>query len=101
MSETLLANIFFIITGSAILVVGAFLCVAVYHVIRVVKLAHTILERVQSSTELIVEDIQALREQLMSGSFMGRVVGAFMLAMGSGKSRRAASRKKKDITSEE
>ncbi len=104
MSETLLANLFFIITGSAILVAVAFLCLVLYHILRVVKMVRHTLERVQAGAELLVEDAKMLREQIANGSITGRVVTAVMSAIASVANRgtrRSSSRKKRPITQED
>ncbi len=104
MSETLLANLFFIITGSAILVVVAFLCVVLYQVLKVVRMARDILDRVHTGAEMLVEDAKMLREQIANGSITGRVVTAVMGAIASVANlggRRAAARKKRPITQDD
>lgn len=101
MSETLLANLFFIITGSAILVVGSLLCLVLYQLFRIVKLVRGTLERIHTSTELIVEDVKSLHQQIAEGSVIGRVVAALMGGITATRKRRRTSRKKKDIKNED
>lgn len=101
MSETLLANLFFIITGSAILVVVAFLCVVLYQILKVMRILRDILERVQAGAEMLAEDARALREQIANGSITGRVVTAVMGAISAFTkvgARRSSPRKKRPIT---
>lgn len=98
MNEILLANLFFIITGSAVLVVGAFLCFVCYHIIKIVKITHTILERVETSAELLVEDMNALRDHLANGNIFGRILTGVIRAMTKATHARTSSQKKKDGT---
>lgn len=100
MSETLLANLFFIITGSAIIAVGVLLCVVLYQVLKVVKLVRGTMERIHTSTELIVEDVKALHQQIADGSVVGRVFAA-LISGAARTTKRRTTRKKKDVTNEE
>lgn len=100
MNETLLANLFFIVTGTAILVVGAFMCFVLYHVFKVVKVVRSILERVHASADLLVEDVQMLHRQLQEGSIVGRILTA-LLGTARKRRTRTASRKKGTVTNED
>jgi hypothetical protein len=104
MNEVLLANLFFIITGSAVLVVGAFLCFVCYHIIKIVKMARVILKRVETSTELLVDDVHAFRDYLANGNIFGRILtgaASVISAVTTAKQPRVPSRKKKEQTTED
>jgi hypothetical protein len=88
MSEVLHANIFFFITGIAVIVFSALLCVALFHIIKVLKSLRRIMDRIEEGTEVIAEDIQNVREYFTEGGFIGRFVSSLM-----GSSRGGASQK--------
>ncbi len=73
MSEILHADIFFFITGIAVIVCSAILCVALYHAIHVLKSMRRVMRRVEEGTESIVEDVQSIREYFTQGSFLGQL----------------------------
>jgi len=103
MNEVLLTNVFFIITGSAILVVAAFLCIALFYLIKILRTVRTILDRISSTTELFVEDARVLRDQIASGAIAARLFATVMSAVGRARPKRRAPRKQKeedDVSSE-
>jgi hypothetical protein len=81
MSEVLHANIFFFITGIAVIVCSAIFCVALFHAIKVLKSMRRIMNRIEEGTEIITEDILHIREYFTQEGFMARllasVVGLF------------------------
>ncbi len=101
MNETLLANLFFIITGSAVLVVAAFVCVVCYHAIKIERTARKILHRVEAGTEVFIEDVRVLRDRIANGNIFGRIIAAVVGALTAVKKRRTSSRGKNGITNEE
>ena len=100
MNEILLANLFFIITGSAVLVVATFLCLLCYHLIRIVQKGHTILEQLETRAELLVDDVKALRDRIAQSTIVGRILVAIVGAVTREKPKRASHRHKKEITNE-
>ncbi len=74
MSEVLLANLFFIITGVAVLVVAGFLCVLAFHAVKLTKMARRVLEKVESGAETLAEDARVLRRYARSGNVLGRIL---------------------------
>ncbi len=94
MNEILLANLFFIITGTAVLVVAAFVCFLCYHTIKIVQMARAILERVETGTEQLVDDVNALRDHLANGNIFGRILTAVVSAMTQSQQRTPSRRKK-------
>lgn len=105
MNETLLANLFFIITGSAVLVVGAFLCLLCYHLIRITKKARTMLDRTEAYGEVLMDDVNALRghivEHIANGNIFGKILTMVVGALTMGHTKRPPPRKRKDSISEE
>ncbi len=72
MSEVLQANIFFFITGIAVIVFSLLLSIALYHLIKILKAVRRIVDRVEAGTETITEDIDRLRTYIMEESFLSR-----------------------------
>lgn len=95
MNEVLLTNLFFIITGTAILVVAAFLCVALYHLIRIMHVVRAILERVEHGTSMLLADVKTLRDNIVSGAVAARLLSLVLNAVSHAQPKRRASRKRK------
>jgi hypothetical protein len=74
MSEVLQANIFFFITGIAVIVFTALLCVALFHVIKVLKSLRRVMDRVEEGTEIIAEDMQNVRAYFTEDGFVRRLI---------------------------
>ncbi len=77
MSEVLQANIFFFVTGIAVIVFTLLFCVALYHVIKVLKSIRRIMDRIESGSEIIADDMMHLRRYFTEGSLISRLVAAF------------------------
>lgn len=63
MEEVLHANIFFIITSVVTVCFGILVSVLLYHIIKIVQSVRRIVERVESGSERVVEEYEALRAQ--------------------------------------
>ncbi len=100
MSEVLQANIFFMITAVAVLVVTIFVAVALYHLIRILRAIRDIVERVREGSEVIAEDVAHMRDGIVTGRFFSAVMSRASEAAGFGR-RRAARPKKKREQAEE
>lgn len=96
MNEVLLANVFFIITGSAVLVVSAFVCVVCWHAIKIECKVRALLRQIETGAEMLVEDAKAFRERLAEGNLFGRMFAAVVGALTHITNKRAGVRKKKD-----
>ena len=90
MNEVLHANIFFFITGIAVIVFTALLCVALFHCIKLLKSLRRIVDRIEAGTEVIAEDMQNMRAYFTEEGFVSRLIRTIV---GSGK--RAMSREPK------
>lgn len=75
MSEVLQANVFFFITSVAVVVFTILLCVALYHIIRILASVRRIVDRIEEGSEVIAEDMSHLRNYFNEGSFISRIVG--------------------------
>ncbi len=72
MNEVLHANIFFFITGIAVIVFTFLLSIALYHLIKVLKTIGRIADRVEAGTETLSEDIERVRSYVFEESFLSR-----------------------------
>lgn len=81
MTEVLQTNIFFFITGLAILLFTALLCVLVYHLIKISKSVRRIMERVEAGAESLTEEVHQIRSHLRGGGVVRKVV-RFLFAKG-------------------
>ncbi len=78
MNEVLHANVFFFITGIAVIVFTALLCVALFHGIKVLKSLRRIMERIEMGTEVIAEDMQSVRAYFSGDGLIRRLIIKFM-----------------------
>lgn len=74
MTEVLHANIFFFITGIAVIVFSALLCVALFHGIKALKSLRRILDRIEEGTEVIAEDLGQMRAYFSDDGFVRRLI---------------------------
>jgi flagellar biosynthesis/type III secretory pathway M-ring protein FliF/YscJ len=74
MSEVLLTNIFFIITGLAVVVFAVLGSIVLYYLIRILRAVRDIAERMREGNEVIAEDVASVREGLVSGRFFSAIV---------------------------
>ncbi len=94
MSEVLHANIFFFITGIAVIVFTMLLCIVLYHVIKILKSVRKVIDRIEAGSEVIAEDLQSFRAYFAEQSIIARVIRAMM-----GNSRTAGSSVKRPASS--
>lgn len=78
MSEVLHADIFFFITGIAVIIFSSLLCVALFHGIKALKSLRRILDRIEEGTEIIAEDLGQMRAFFTEEGFVKRVINAVM-----------------------
>jgi len=74
MSEILQANIFFFITGIAVIVFTFLLCIALYHTIRILKSLRRVMDRIEEGSEIIADDMQQFRTYFTERSFISRIL---------------------------
>lgn len=74
MSEVLHADIFFFITGIAVIVCSAILCVVLFHAIKVLTALRRIIDRIEAGTEIIAEDMHNLRTFFTEEGFVHRLI---------------------------
>lgn len=97
MSEILQANIFFMITSIAAVIVTIFVCIILYHVIRILRSIRKIVDRVEQSSEVIAEDVSQLRAYVFEGSLVSQIMGFFL---GKKAPKTSSKRKFKDVTND-
>lgn len=78
MSEVLHANIFFFITGIAVIVFTMLLCVALYHAIKILKSVRRVMDRIEAGSEVIAEDLQSFRAYFAEQSPFARFLRAIL-----------------------
>lgn len=82
MNEVLHANIFFIIASIASVVFFIIVCFVLYQIFKIVKLLRSILERVESASETVAQDITDIRTSLKNGGLFSRILGFIIGAVG-------------------
>lgn len=75
MNDILLTNIFFIITGTAVLIITALLGVVLFHAIKIIRTVRKILEKIDAGSETIADDLSRLREYFIERSFFSMILG--------------------------
>jgi len=111
MSEVLQANIFFFITGIAVIVFTLLLCILLYHLIKIVKSIRRVMDRIEAGSEIIAEDMSHFRAYFTENSLFSQIIGAFFRGgfggekkatkRRSAKHSRGKSKTKLNITSED
>ena len=99
MSEVLHANIFFFVTGIAVIVFTMLLCIVLYHLIKILKSVRRVIDRIEAGSEVIAEDLQSFRAYFAEQSIIARVIRAMMgnsRTAGSG-AKRSPSPAKKEV----
>ncbi len=94
MSEVLQANIFFFVTGIAVIVFTMLLCVLLYHAIRILKSVRRVMDRIEAGSEIIAEDMSHFRKYFTEGSLLSSMLGVFLGTRGASTPSRKAARKK-------
>lgn len=78
MSEVLHANIFFFIASFGVIVFTLLVCIAMYHVIKILRSLRRMIERIEAGSEAIASDVVAVREYLAAkGSFFTQIISFF------------------------
>jgi uncharacterized protein YoxC len=70
MGEVLQTNIFFFITAAAVIILTIFLSIICFHVIKITKSVRQIVERIEEGSEVLIDDIQHVREVVGGTSTM-------------------------------
>ena len=78
MNEVLHANIFFIIASVATVIFCVVITLVLFQIYKVVKIARTILEKLETASEVVAEDAANIRQLLASGGFFASIARLFM-----------------------
>jgi hypothetical protein len=73
MNEVLHANIFFLIASIATIIFFITVTIAMYYVIRILASIRAIVERVEAGSDVIAEDISAMREFVYTKGSVGKI----------------------------
>ena len=102
MNEILHANIFFFIASIAVVCFSILIGIALYYVIKIMKLIRSILERVEAGSEVLAEDAARIRAMIAEGGIISKIFGFIVgQAMGGGATRRKRKTSTKDINNED
>ena len=91
MNEILHANVFFVIASIATVVFCIIVSLILFHVLKMVKSVRRIVERIESASEQVADDVAHAREILYNGGMIARVM-SFM----AGSRRKTRRRKSED-----
>lgn len=75
MSEVLQANIFFFVTGIAVIVFTLLLCIALYQLIKILKSVRRVIERIEHASDAIADDVTELKKYLSERSPLANFIG--------------------------
>jgi hypothetical protein len=100
MNEILHANIFFVIASLATVCFCILVSIALYHVIKILQLVRSVLERVDAGVEVLASDVSQVRMFFSDGGFLSRLLG-MMPGAKSAKPRRKRTVVNKDLNNED
>jgi hypothetical protein len=78
MTEVLHANIFFFIASFGVILFTILVCIALYHIVKILRSIRRIVERVEEGSETLAEDVSQLRSYVVSGSLFSQIISLFM-----------------------
>ena len=90
MNEISLVDIFFIITGAAVVIITVLLAIGIIYLIVFVRTIKNVARTAQRATELVSEDLADLRSNIKSKGFSFGALASFARSLG----RRKVTRKK-------
>ncbi len=74
MEDILQANIFFFITAIGVIVLTTLGCILLYQLIKIVRAIRRIVDRVDAGSEVIIEDIEHIRENLNPANLISYIM---------------------------
>lgn len=78
MADVLQADIFFFIASAATVIFLLFVSFILFQIYKVIRLIRSVLERIESASELVAEDATHIRKLISSGGVMAGVAKLFM-----------------------
>lgn len=97
MSEVLQANIFFFIASAATVLFAIMVCIVLYYVIKILVAIRAIVERIEAGSDVIAEDVSAMREFVKSGGLVAYLINRVTPKRRSTKSTRTKSTADEDV----
>lgn len=94
MTDLSLVDIFFIITGSAVIIITILLAIGLLYVIIFVRTIKEVAKTAQRATELVSEDIVNLRDNIRTRGFSLRALASFVTGLGRKKTTQSKNSKK-------
>lgn len=73
MTEVLQTNIFFLVTGIAVIVISTLICIALFHVVKITRSVRRIVDKVEAGADVLREDMQDLRSHLSGGGVLRKL----------------------------
>jgi hypothetical protein len=98
MNDVLHANIFFLIASIATVAFAILTCVVMYYVIKILKSIQAIIKRIEDGSDMIAEDMSAMRQFVTSGGLVAHLIG---LVSTKHRAKKRSSTKVHDETSDE
>lgn len=80
-------DIFFVIASIATVFFSILVCVALYQVIKILKIVRRVLERVEAGSEMIAEDVATIRSYVFSGGAISRIM-SFLIGIATSQPKR-------------
>jgi hypothetical protein len=93
MSEVLQANIFFYIASVATVVFCIVVTMILFQIYKVMKTIRSILERIDSASEVMAEDVAQVRKLVATGGVVSTIMG---IVFGGKKKKRARATESED-----
>lgn len=93
MSEVLQANIFFYIASVATVVFCIVVTLILFQIFKIMKTVRSILERIDSASEVMAEDVAQVRKLVATGGLVSTIVG---LVFGTKKKKRTQTAVEED-----
>lgn len=94
MSDILQADIFFFIASFATVVFCIIVAMVLFQIYKITALIRRVLEKLESATEVVAEDVANIRELVATGGFVSSIVG---LIMGTKKRRKKKTTEETEI----
>lgn len=94
MSDILQADIFFFIASFATVVFCIIVAMVLFQIYKITALIRRVLERLESASEVVAEDVANIRELVATGGFVSSIVG---LIMGTKKRRKKKAAEETEI----
>jgi hypothetical protein len=98
MTEILHANIFFFIASIATVAFTVLVCIALYQVVRILTSVRALIERIEAGSDMIAEDVAAVRNFVVKGGLISHLLSFFM--NNRAKSSRSRSKKPQQTASD-